>query len=268
MSLTNRWLFVNKTTGTTQNGTPLTDTDLAFIARACEIQLNRDYGPEKGMIPASCRVGTLESATADEKIYIFLDSFPNPADAGASAYHTIQSGGREAAFCAISTCVDLFGLQGVGMDGSHELCEDQGDPGCNAAVDDGTGTMHMCEDSDAVEVQGYGISITIGDRTENVFVSNFLLPSWRMQGAPPPYTFMTKYGIEGGVEPAGPFQTAASPGGNGNYQAVFPSGLDSEHQVFGKRGVGMYLKGSPSKMTRVIHPWTRMARIRKRHQKE
>jgi len=216
VSSTNNWVFINNTTGTTNDGNHLTNNDLAFIAQAVEIQMNRDYNSEVGGLPCLIRVGnSINDIQVGEKPFIFVDSFTDIPNA--SAYHDVEGNGVEVAHCAISTCFDSVGPHGASVDASHEILEDEGDPGCNRFLDDGNGTMHADERCDAIETQAYTISVTINGITKEVYVSNFLLNSWQVPGASPPYTFMTKNGIAGGIDPSGPFQT--SPTDNqGNYQ--------------------------------------------------
>jgi len=254
----NRWVFVNDSKGTTANGSPLTDAELAVIAQAVQIQLNRDYGTECGSAPTLIRVAkNSKDIQPGEKVYAFVDSFKDIP--GASAYHDVEGKGVEAAYCAISTCEDVFGPNGIGVDASHECLEDAGNPGCNMAVDDNNGTMHERERCDACEVQAYPIKIG----NQEVYVSDFLLDSWQIPGHPGPYTFMAKRKLLGAVDAPGPFQTLPSSNGQGNYQIEFPSGQSQESQVFGRREA--WVKGNPKKLQKVMHPTSRVQRILAKH---
>lgn len=248
----NSWLLINQTTGATQDGSRLTDADLMVIANVVEIQLNADYGPECGGLNCSVRVGKESDRQPYDKVFYFVDTLPDAP--GASAYHVIQ-----AAYCALSTCVDIYGPQGVSVDISHEILEDAGNPGCNAFLDDTQGWEHAAENCDAVETQTYEILHSSG---RVVRVSNFVLPNWRIIGAPGPYTFMTLKGIAGGKDPPGPLQTAASPSGQGNYQYVFPANAGAGMQVFGK--LEDAVKGQSRKPDKLHHWTSRASRIHER----
>jgi hypothetical protein len=264
----NLWALIPDSPGNTSSGAPLTVAALQLIAQACEIQLNRDYSVECGAQDAVVRVVTDSSqvnVAGGEKPYYFVASLPN--DPTASAYHI-----PGAAYCAVSTCQDPFGPNGVGVDASHEILEDAGNPGCNMSVDDGAGSEHERERCDAVETQAYPITVVneqTGATLGTVYVSNFLLDSWAIPGAKGPYTFMTKHGLAGGIDPAGPFQTARSPSGSGNYQLVFPSDTAKMTQIFAAAATrpfgavvnsAQFLKGTPRKINRAFHWSSRIQR--------
>lgn len=258
-----KWVFINLSKGTTANGSPVTDAELAIIASACQIQMNRDYASECGAVPTTCRVGKdITDIQPDEQVYSFVDTFADIPDA--SAYHDVTGKGVPASHCAISTCEDVFGLDGCSMDASHEILEAERNPGCNKAVDDNNGTMHEDEACDPCETQGYVIKI--GD--QDVYVSNFTLPSWGIPNHPGPYTFMVKHKHKypGGEDPPGPFQTVPTKSGNGNYQIEFPSSASAANQVFGKgRSLTPVIKGNPKKLQKVTHPQSRTQRIMRNH---
>ena len=79
-----------------------------------------------------------------------------PDAPGASAYHDINGKGVPFALCAVTTCTDLYGPDGVSVDASHEILETAGDQGANQWADDLKGTLHAYEMCDAVEVRTYG----------------------------------------------------------------------------------------------------------------
>lgn len=257
--MANKWVFINQTTQATRSGAKLTDDNLKVIAEVVAVQLNSDYATECGVQDATIRVSDGSDLAADEKPYYFVDVLPDAP--GASAYHV-----PGAAYCAVTTCEDIFGPGGVSVDASHECLEDAGNPGCNMAVDDGKGQEHERERCDAVEVQTYPINHPSG---QAVHVSNFLLDSWQVPGSRGPFSYMSKHGIAGYVEPPGPFQTAA--GNGGNYQLVFPSGTSSMQGVFGKLKAGGKvqpysslmgaMKGVPRKRNGTLHWTSRASRI-------
>jgi hypothetical protein len=248
-----KWALINQSTKPTSSGTVLTDADLTIIAAICEAQLNSDYASECGEVEALVRVSNGSDLAADEKAYYFVDVLPDAP--GASAYHV-----PGAAYCAVTTCQDLFGPFGVGVDASHEMLEDAGNPGCNMSVDDGQGKEHEHERCDAIEVQTYPITHPSG---QAVHVSNFLLDSWQVPGAKAPFTFMTKHGLPGGVDPPGPFATAPSVG-DGNYQLEFPSNTAQMTSVFGRTvppTTATFVYGIPRKREKVLHWTSRASRI-------
>lgn len=269
------WVFILEAAGKTRQGLTLALADLARIAKVVEVQVNRDYVPSCGGDNTTCRAtATLTDILPAEQPYYFVDTLPDAP--GASAYHV-----PGAAYCAISTCDDLYGPNGVSVDASHEVLEDAGNPGCNAAVDDGKGQLHERERCDAVETQTY--TITLENDLVGVSVSNFLLDAWQTPGSRGPFTFMASKGIFGYVEPAGPFQTAKSVNGSGNYQIVFPSTSAEESQVFSKPLGKAFLKfseqalpqhisnpysllrGKPKKPDKFFHWSSRAQRILARH---
>jgi hypothetical protein len=254
----NKWVLLLDSPGPTSSGAVPDAAALTVIAEVCQTQLNSDYQAECGGEIASVRYSDGTDIQADEKRYIFTATLPDAP--GASAYHV-----PGAAYCAVSTCADLYGPQGVSVDASHEVLEDAGNPGCNMAVDDGKGQEHERERCDAVETQTYPITHPTAGA---VHVSNFLLDSWQVQGGVGPYSFMAKAGLPGAVDPPGPFQTAVSPG-NGNYQLVFPSNASQMNPVFGfakeelttTQNLGKRLLGKPRRPEKALHWSSRPARI-------
>jgi hypothetical protein len=218
--MASKWVLLLDKPGPCQNGQVPDLAVLQVIAEVVEAQVNADYGPLCGEVDCAIRASDGSDIQPDEKRYVFMASLPDAP--GASAYHV-----PDAAYCAVSTCADFYGPNGLSVDCSHEVLEDAGNPGCNAAVDDGQGQEHELEECDAVETQTYGLTHPSAGVVQ---VSNFLLPSWRIPGAPAPYSYMAKMGLPGAVDPPGPFQTA--PGAGGNYQLVFPSGSSGMKQVF------------------------------------
>ena len=172
-----------------------------------------------------------------------------PDDPKASAYHDITKKGQPFAICAVSTCVDLYGPNGVSVDASHEILEAAGDQGANAFANDDKGLLHAFEMCDAVEVQTYGKTCKDGTVVQ---VSNWLLRAWFIPGAPAPYEYMSFAKLPGAVPPAGPLQTAK--GSGGNYQIVCKAATESQitaalhHQDHGIEGHRK--KGPPNPASR------------------
>lgn len=258
----NRWVLINTSTKPTRSGGPLTMDALGVIAWAVQKQMNEDFQPLCGGDTCSIHVGgSPTDVKPGEKVFAFVDALPDAP--GASAYHV-----EGKAYCAVTTCQNLFGPNGVSVDVSHEVLEDAGNPDCNLAVDDGRGFEHEWERCDAVETQTYVKKHPSG---QVAYVSNFLLNSWVDPRSRGPFTFMASKGIKGFVEPPGPFRTAA--GGGGNYQLVFPS--EAARQVFAKaRGpsqpkpiesVMSVIQGFPRKRNGALHWTSRASRIIRVH---
>jgi hypothetical protein len=253
----NQWVLLLDSPGPTRSGIVPDAAAMAVIAQIVQTQVNVDYAAECGGAPCSVRYSDGTDIQPSEKRYIFMATLPNAP--GDSAYHI-----PGAAYCAVSTCQDLYGPNGLSVDASHEILEDEGNPGCNMAVDDGQGQEHERERCDAVESQTYPITHpTVG----SVHVSNFLLDAWQIPGGAGPYSFMAKNNLPGAVDPKGAFQTAVSPT-QGNYQLLFPSSASSMKPVFGKGApmtlpmtLSMALVGTPRRPAKTAHWSSRATRI-------
>ena len=234
-----KWVLIDDTKGAaTQNGSKLSPAVLANIAEAVASQVNNEFKAEWGA-QAAIRVGAnVNDIQADELGYLFVPTLPNAP--GASAYHDITKTGVPFAICAVQTCVDLLGPNGVSVDASHEILEAAGDEGANLFANDGKGMLHALEMCDAVEVQTYGKTCKDGTVVQ---VSNWLLRSWFIPGAAGPYEYMTSAKLAGAVAPAGPMKTAFGKGGN--YQIV--SKVTGTKQVFAAEHhiAGHRRKGEP-----------------------
>lgn len=247
-----KWVLIDNTKGaTTQDGSKLSQDSLAHMAEAVQEQVNGEFSAEWGA-QATIRVGEkLNDIQPGEWAYVFL---PSPPDApGASAYHDINGKGVPFSLCAVTTCHSLFGLGGISVDVSHEILETAGDQGANQYANDNKGTLHAVEMCDAVELQTYDKKCKDGTVVQ---VSNWLMRSWFIPGAPGPYDFMTFGKIAGAVAPPGPLQTA--PGHGGNYQIV--SRWAGSSQVFaivrnieGVRRKGMVPNWSTRAARRLMH---------------
>ena len=217
------WVLIDETNGAKcSNGEVLTASALASMAEAVNAQLNNEFAAEYGgAVTVRVGAGPTDIGTG-EYAYFFVPELPQAP--GASAYHD-DVNGRPVSYCAVTTCASLLGVDGVSVDVSHELCEAQGDPGCNRLLDDEVGQVHADEKCDAVEMQSY--SYTCKDGTV-VQLSNFLLLSWGVPGAAGPYDYMTQAGLSGAVAPVAPMATASGEGGN--YQIVAPFQDSTEGQ--------------------------------------
>ncbi len=232
-----KWVLIDETKGaTTKDGSKLSAAVLAHIAEAVQDQVNNEFAAEWGA-QATVRVGAgLNDVQPGEWVYGFEGTLPNAP--GASAFHDINKQGIPLALCAVSTCTDLLGPDGVSVDVSHEILETAGDEGANQFANDNKGQLHAVEMCDAVEMQTYPKTCKDGTVVE---VSNWLLRPWFNPGAKGPYEYMSSAHLAGAVPPKGPLQTANGHGGN--YQIVAKWGGDK--QVFAKENhiVGIRKKG-------------------------
>ena len=244
------WVLVNASTKPTASGGPLTAKALAAIAWAVQKQVSEDFAPTCGIGPCTVRVaGGPTDIKRGEKPFAFVDALPNGSNALAAD-----------AYCAVPTCVDLFGPSGVSIDVSQEVLQDLGNPDCNAWVNDGRGWQHSWERCNAVETQSYAKKHPSG---QLVYVSNFLLTSWVDPSSRGPFTYMATKGIKGFIEPPGPFRTAAG-GGGGNFQLVLrnppkgalPKPIESAMEA---------IQGFPSKRNAALHSASRASRIIRAH---
>lgn len=256
-----KWVLIDQTNGaTTQNGSKLSTADLNHIAEAVQNQVDNEFAAEWGA-KATIRVGSsAQDIQPGEWAYGFVKELPNAP--GASAYHDINGKGVPFALCAVSTCADLLGPNGVSVDASHEILETAGDEGANQFAYDNKNELHALEMCDAVEVQTYGKTCSDGTVVQ---VSNWLLRAWFIPGAAGPYEYMSSAKLPGAVAPSGPLQTAK--GNGGNYQIV--GKLGGEKQVFAaaRHIVGTRRKGNnpnwSSRAGRRLKEMERMSQIAK-----
>jgi len=219
-----KWVLIDDTKGATpQDGSKLSATVLGNIAEAVSGQVNKEFAAEWGA-QVSIRVGaSANDIQPGEWAYGFVSTLPDAP--GASAYHDINNKGVPFALCAVTTCGDLYGPNGVSVDASHEILETAGDQGANLFANDNNGLLHALEMCDAVEVQTYGKKCKDGTVVQ---VSNWLMRAWFIPGASGPFDYMSFAKISGAVAPPGPLQTA--PGHGGNYQII--SKASGSKQVF------------------------------------
>lgn len=245
-----RWVFIDESEGAAcANGDKLSPLALATILELALLQLNGEFSDEYG----GRFTGRIGASASDiqpgERAFVFKATLPEAP--GASAYHDVNGQGVPVAYCAVTTCADLFGPAGVLCDVSHELLEAAADEGADLQADDGRQT-HAYEVCDPVEVQTYPKVASNGATGQ---VSNFVLRTWWIPGAAGPYDYMTAAGLAGAVAPPAPLVIA--PGDGGNYQIVGPSSRAGQSQVFGKHD-GPRIIGSPRKPAKVAH-WTSRA---------
>jgi hypothetical protein len=175
-----RFVFIDLTTATTPDalrpGAILPSLIAALLA-----QVSDDWGPFYGNPGVAMRVGTVADRAADEIAVNFRDTIPQD---GALAYHTVTDGVPD-----VEIACDLFetissGNESMTQGASHEILELLGDRGANGWKDkqDAIGTTEAEEVADPVQNTFY----MQGD----IAVSNFVLPSYFIPGAPGPWDFL------------------------------------------------------------------------------
>jgi hypothetical protein len=246
--ISGNWILIDETKGaTTKKGHKLTQKALHRIASAVSRQMNEEYAEEYGGT-AKIRVArSKKDIRRGDWVFAIVAEFAGD-DADATAYHDVTGKGVPVAFCAIKTCEDLYGTDGVGADVSHEVLETAADIGANIfAFNYDTGAFHSCEICDPVEMQTYGRKAADGTVVQ---VSNFILRSFYIGGHKGPYDYMTKAGRKGAVAPAGPFKTAKSKD-DGNYQVIWTyKGQAQDATDYAKKIVGKRRKGDVHKVNR------------------
>jgi hypothetical protein len=249
------WVLLDESQGAkTSGGEVVTPALLALIAEVITVQMCRDYAPNCGGPAVVVRAG--KSATdiqVGERVFSIMATLPDaPGDV---AYHSVDGNGVPFALLAITTCDTILGAgTSVSSAVSHEVLEEEGDPGCNRYADDGLGTEHAIELCDAVETQSYAITSSGGTVA---YVSDFLLDAWFIPNAPGPYSYMALARLQGAVDAPGPMKTVSS--GGGNYQMIRTSPT-SENQVFAKRTHKACVEGMPRNHAKVAHWSSRVSR--------
>ncbi len=185
--ITGNWVLIDETKGVkTSNGEKLSIHALENIAEAVTSQLNEEFAAEHGGGGTLRVAKDKKDVQPGEWVYAFIAEMPKE-DTGDSAYHAINGDGVPVAYCAVTTCKDLYGPDGVSVDASHEILETACDEGANLwAYDGDTDTYHALEVCDAVEMQTYGKTCNDGTVVQ---VSNLLLRSFFVPNAPPPYYY-------------------------------------------------------------------------------
>jgi len=144
-------------------------------------QINGPYAASHGAVTVNIRIGQGPEDRAPGEIAVnFRDTIPEVPDA--LAYHTTTNGVPD-----IEIGVDLFSTLTLGSESvsgglSHEVLELLGDAGANEWSDlqGASAETRARENCDAVQNTGYAAS-------NGVWVSNFVLPSYYIPGAPGPY---------------------------------------------------------------------------------
>ncbi len=73
---------------------------------------------------------------------------------------------------------------------SHEACELRMDPECSIWLPMPDGRKIAREVCDPCQENSYAIDVTIGSETRSIFVSDFVLPAYFVEGAQRPYSYL------------------------------------------------------------------------------
>lgn len=166
-----------------ENSKLLTAADLAFQARAVNLQMEQHWAPAYLEEPWPVRsYATLQGLPAGSfwPLAILDDLGASPGTLG---FHDFIAGLAFGRVLANHDPLDATTL-------SHEALELRGDPRCELWLPMPDGRFTARELCDACEADRYGIDVTIGDETRKIWVSDFVLPAWFVAGAPGPYTFL------------------------------------------------------------------------------
>jgi hypothetical protein len=160
----------------------LTDADLAFLCRAVNFQMENHMAPAYAEEPWPVRsYATLAGLSAGS--FWPLAIIDDVGKDGALGFHDWIAG---LSFGRVTTPKDPHD----GSCLSHEVGELRGDPNCNIWIPMPDGRSVAYERNDPCEQDQYGITVTIGDETRSILVSDFVLPAWFVPGAPRPYTYL------------------------------------------------------------------------------
>ena len=142
--------------------------DLVFWTKAWDLQaaeFAKDWSvPYTPVVPYD-RIEDLPTASGECRLFTIERDIGAP---GAEGFHDDQLGLIYARILPDNNC-DA---------GSHEVVEEEGDPTCDQYADMGNGQQVAKESADPVEGDSYPISVTVGNETRDVPVTNYVLPSW------------------------------------------------------------------------------------------
>jgi hypothetical protein len=166
--------------------TVLTDAQVQPVVAALQKQVTNDFCPAWGLaVPTLVFIPKGQAAPAGSWQLAVLD---NSDQAGALGYHDVTA--EDLPLGKVFAADDLKDGVSWSVTLSHELLEMLADPLINltAVVQTAqkSGRIYAYEDCDAVE------SDSLGYQIDGILVSDFVLPSWFVPGAPAPYDHMKK----------------------------------------------------------------------------
>lgn len=165
----------------TENVNDLPQRDLAFMCAALNKQMRDHFAPawleEPWPVKAYKDLKGLPVGS-----FWPISILPKIDVPGAAGYHTWEAGlayGR----------VRWDGPFATPVTASHEALELRIDPRCNRWISIGGGRLAAMELCDPCEADTYGIEVELFGEKRVVLVSDFVLPSYFVKGAPGPYSF-------------------------------------------------------------------------------
>lgn len=158
--------------------TAASDADLEKIAAVLQIQVDRDYAPAWNYGGATIRfVPRGEQIDPQAWVVYVMDNSPQP---GALGFH--EDAGKPVG--RVFAADDKKYRAHLSVTLSHELIEMLGDPYTQLTVyRQSENRLYCFENCDAVESDGLGYEI------DGILVSDFVLPSWFVDGSGAPYDF-------------------------------------------------------------------------------
>lgn len=141
---------------------------LDFLAKAWDRQaaeFAHDWGVPYTPVLPYARVEDLPLASGECRLLTIESDLGTP---GALGYHDDVLGAIFARILPDDNC----------SAGSHEVVEEEGDPTCEQYADMRNGQEVARESADPVEGDSYLISVTVGNETRDVPVTNYVMPSW------------------------------------------------------------------------------------------
>jgi hypothetical protein len=222
---------------------------LPSIAAACEEQLNVNFAPYYGG-HFSVRAGVSATDRQPGEIAVNLQT-SIPEAPGALGFHQDTNGVPDVEI-GLDTVTGLTsGSEALSVVVSHEILETSLDPGANRWADRGDGTMCALEACDQVEQTTYNAS-------NEVAVSNFLLPAAWIPGAVGPYDFLNMTTSGSQILAGGYVIICTTPTDEHNVQAARAALGVAAMPEEARRFVGDPLEGA--RLIRKSSPYSRTSR--------
>ncbi len=160
---------------------------LAFQVRACNAQLQQlaeAFDEEPWFARSYAAV-----PDADVAVMLLLDTIDEP---GALGYHDLANGKPYGRCRVTNEPSDATTL-------SHECLELARDPNIDLWLPMPDGRTIAYEVADPVQEDEYPITVTIGDETRTVWVSDFVVPAYFVQGSQRPFSYRDNVDEQFGV---------------------------------------------------------------------
>lgn len=165
----------------------LTARETRLLVKACRLQIARDVAPPWYFEPWPVRLYPSEEATpADSLLIVILE---DEKGANSFGYHKESPQGRRYARVFTRPVLDAGGTVrhsplSIAATLSHEVIEAFVDPDINIWAEGRPGEMWAYEACDPVQDDGYPVRVA-GRGGGEVWVSNFVLPTWFDRENPP-----------------------------------------------------------------------------------